>query len=313
MITKESLIAERESVNEAILKIKQKYFNSYTKKSVFLIVEGKDDIPFYGMKAENYIHEDVKIHVIPAGNRKKVVDVYRKLDWNIFAKSRILFVVDRDLSDYTEEDTPIDDNIYVTDNYAIENDVCTINTYIRVLKYLAQLHDIDDVDETELLEFYNYSEQRFFDIATPVMALILYWKLNGIGANYANVNFNNVIQFEHNMLILKPEFKEYSDVIKYMCEKSKVTYDASIDLEYYAKILNGGYLPIHYIRGKYLSCFFSSILNYTVNNSQDILTSKKKGKCSLSVGHKDLIVKLSGYMSVPSSLNNFLSKLGSVL
>ena len=51
MITKESLIAERESVNEAVLKIKQKYSKSTTEKNIFIIVEGKDDITFYGMKA----------------------------------------------------------------------------------------------------------------------------------------------------------------------------------------------------------------------------------------------------------------------
>ncbi|MCH5170193.1 MAG: DUF4435 domain-containing protein [Oscillospiraceae bacterium] len=309
MITKESLIAERESVNEAVLKIKQKYSKSPTEKTIFIIVEGKDDITFYGMKAENYKHQDLRIQVIAAGNRKKVVDVYRKLDWNTFSKSRVLFIVDRDLSDYTKEDTPTDDNIYVTDNYSIENDVCTPNTYIKVLKYLAQLNDIDDVDETELLTFYNHSEQQFFNIATPIMALILYWKLNGIDANYANVNFGRIFQFEDNNLSLHPTFKKYSDVIKFVCDKSKVTYDASIDLSCYEELLQNGYQPIHYIRGKYLSCFFSSIINYTVEKSKDILTSKKSSKLSLTVGNKDLIVKLSGYMNIPISLHNFLSKL----
>lgn len=309
MITKESLIAERESVNEAVLKIKQKYSKSTTEKTIFIIVEGKDDITFYGMKAEDYKQQDSKIQVISAGNRKKVVDVYKKLDWNTFSKSRVLFIIDRDLSDYTKEETPSDDNIYVTDNYAIENDVCTSTTYIRALKYLAQLNDIDDADETELLTFYNNSEKQFFNIATPIMALILYWKLNGIDANYANVNFGNIFQFEGTNLILRPMFKEYNDVIKFVCEKSKVTYDPSIDLSYYKNLLQNGYQPIHFIRGKYLSCFFSSIINYSVEKSKEILPLKKSSKSSLTVGNKDLIVKLSGYISIPASLHTFLSRL----
>ena len=307
MITKESLIAERESVNEAVLKIKQKYSKSHTEKNIFIIVEGKNDITFYGMKAENYKQQDSRIQVIPAGNRKKVVDAYRKLDWHTFSKSRILFIIDRDLSDYTKEDTPTDDNIYVTDNYAIENDVCTPVTYIRVLKYLAQLNDIDDADETELLTFYNRSEEQFFNIIVPIMALILYWKLNGIDANYANVNFNNIFHFENNNLTLHPTFNNYEDVIKFVCDKSRVTYEPSIDLNYYESILRNGYQPIHFIRGKYLSCFFSSIINYTVENSKEILTSKKTSKLSLTVGNKDLIVKLSGYIITPTSLDNFFA------
>lgn len=309
MITKGSLIAERESVNEAVLKIKQKYSKSTTKKTIFIIVEGKDDITFYGMKAEDYKQKDSRIQVIPAGNRKKVVDVYKKLDWSTFSKSRVLFIIDRDLSDYTKEETPSDDNIYVTDNYAIENDVCTPATYILVLKYLAQLNDIDDADETELLSFYNRSEEQFFDIAIPIMALILYWKLNGIDANYANVNFGNIFQIKDNNLTLQPAFKEYTDVIKFVCDKSKVTYDPSIDLSYYENLLQNGYQPIHFVRGKYLSSFFSSIINYTVKESKEILTSKKESKSSLTVGNKDLIIKLSGYIRIPTSLHNFLSKL----
>lgn len=37
MITKESLIAERESVNQAVLKIKQQYSNSSTTKKIILV------------------------------------------------------------------------------------------------------------------------------------------------------------------------------------------------------------------------------------------------------------------------------------
>lgn len=296
MITKESLIAERESVNEAVLKIKQKYSKSPTAKTVFIVVEGKDDVTFYGMKAEIYKHQSLRIQVIPAGNRKKVVNTYRKLDWDNFTKSNILFIIDRDLSDYTGEDTPTDENIYITDNYSIENDVCTQNTFIKVLKYLAQLNDIDDIDESELISFYNNSKQQFYNIAIPIMALILYWKLNGVKANYANVNFNNIFQIENNNLTLNSKFNDYNEVIEYVCKQSNVTFNPSIDLEYYKNLLQSQHKPIHYIRGKYLSCFFTTVINYAVTNSNNILTSKKESRLAITIGNKDVIAKLCGYM-----------------
>lgn len=309
MITKESLIAERESVNETVLKIKQKYSVSPNAKNIFIIVEGKDDITFYGMKAENYKQPESKIQIIPAGNRKKVVETYRKLDWNNYSKSKILFIIDRDLSDYTHEDTPTDENIYITDNYSIENDVCTQDTFIKVLKYLAQLNDIDDNDEKDLLDFYNHSEQQFFDLAVPIMALILYWKMNGINANYANVNFGNIFQIKDNNFILNSIFSKYTEALEYVCNKSDIAYNPSIDLEYYKNLLQEKDKPIHFVRGKYVSCFFTAIIAYTVANSKDILTSKKEAKMTLTIGNKDLIIKLSGYMNVPPSLHSFLGKL----
>ena len=312
MITKESLIAERESINETVLKIKQIYSKSPTSKNMYIIVEGKDDVTFYGMKAEIYRSSDFRLQVIPAGNRKKVVDTYQKLDWNIFSKSNILFIVDRDLSDYTSEETPEDENIYVTDNYSIENDICSANTFIKILKYLAELNDIDDADETDLLSFYHRSEQQFFDIATPIMALILYWKLHGIKANYANLNFRNIFQLESHNLILSSEFSNLNEAIMYVCDKSNTEYDSSVDLEHYIALLTKEYAPIHFVRGKYLSCFFSAIINYTVANAKDILRSKKEGRLSVTIGNKDLIAKLSGYMDTPVSLHTFLNKLSIV-
>lgn len=311
MITKESLIAERESVNQAVLKIKQQYSNSPTTKKIILVVEGKDDVPFYGMRAENYKDQGCTICVISAGNRSKVVETYKKLDWRIYSKSKVFFVIDRDLSDYTGEDTPADDNVYVTDNYSIENDICTRTNYIRVIKYLAQLNDIDEVDEAELLSFYDDTERQFYSIAIPIMSLILYWKLNGIKANYANINFNNIFQLNNHSIKIKPTFNSFEEVQKYVSEKSQITYDDSIDLEPYKATLQETHKPIHFIRGKYLSCFFSTILNYTVEHSKEILSSKKEGKLSMTIGNKDLIVKLSGYIEVPNSLHLFFKKLAS--
>ena len=214
MITKDRLIEERESVNDTVFKIRQRYSKSPSVKTVFIVVEGKDDITYYGTKAEFHIPQGWKVSVIPAGNRKKVVETYYQLDWGTYSKSKVLFIVDRDLSEYTGEDTPIDENVYVTDNYAIENDVCTFGTFLKTLKYFAALNDVNDEDENALMSFYLQLEQLFYNIATPIMALILYWKKNNIKANYANVNFNNIFEIRSNTLFLKSDFNNIIDVYR---------------------------------------------------------------------------------------------------
>lgn len=309
MITKESLIEEREQVNDTVLKIKQKYSKSPSSKILYIIVEGKDDIAYYGIKAENYKLPDWKVQIIPAGNRNKVVNTYKQLNWNNYSKSRIFFIVDRDLSDYTGEETPIDQNIYITDHYSIENDVCTESTFIKILKYFANLNEMDSTDETELSQFYRDLEKQFYDIVTPVMALILYWKRSGIKANYANINFNNMFEFDNSNIKLHSNFNDLSDALQYVHLQSNVLYDDSIDLEKYEQDLLQLNTPIHFVRGKYLTCFFSSIINYAAQNSQVILSSKKESKLSLTIGSKNVISSLCGYMDIPMSLHNFLTKL----
>jgi len=313
MTTKESLIEARNSVNEALLKIKQKYSNSTEIKKLIIVVEGKDDITYYGVKTTQYQNNDCKVIVIPAGNRKKAIEVYDKVDWTTYSKSRLLFIIDKDLSDYTSERTPQDENIYVTDKYAIENELCTFTTFLNTLKYYCGLNDIDDLDEEELRKYYYKLNQSFYQIIDPIMGFILYWKLNGIEANYSNINCNNIIQIEENDLTVIDNLKNEEEFFKYIFRQSGVTYDNTIDVESYVTKLKARSDPDHYVRGKYLLSFFVCIINYVAKKSDVILTSKRKGKMTINVGQGDAVSKLCALMPIPKTLSDFFAERFQVL
>ena len=304
MITKESLQAAQASVNEAAFRIKQLYSNSPSAKTLFFVVEGKDDIPFYATKAEEYVPEGWKLNVIPAGNRNKVIEAYSSLNWDIFSKQRISFFVDRDLSDYTYEDTPNDSNIYVTTKYAIENELCTVDTFIRALKYYCDLIDIDETDELSISSFYNTCWQRFIAISKPIMSQILYWKLNGIDAKYANFKIQQTFDVTNGGLQLKAQYANAIDVLPDLFSQSRVSYSA-ISIESYTELLDAKHTPDEYIRGKFVLTFFSKTLTYVARNSASVLPSHKKAKDSLGLGYENVIVKLCGIMKVPDSLRAF--------
>ena len=308
MITKESLIEARESINEAALKIKQQYSNSNESKKIIVVVEGKDDITYYGVKTAQYQQAGYKVSVIPAGNRKKVIAAYDQLDWALYSKSRVLFVVDRDLSDYTLERTPQDENIYVTDKYSIENELCTFITFLNTLKFYCGMNDIDDSDEEELRKYYSKLNEEFYNIIDPIMGLILYWKLNSIESNYANINCNNIIRISETELTISDELKNDDELLKYVFKQSGVTYDDTIDLASYVAQLKARSSPDYYVRGKYLLSFFVCMINYVAEKSDVILSSKRKGKMSISVGQADAISKLCALMPIPQTLNEFFEE-----
>lgn len=306
MITKESLQKAKESVNEAVLKIKQSYSASPTSKRVFFVVEGKDDIPYYGAKADDYIPEGWKLTIVSAQNRKKVVEAYRNLDWIRYKKSRILFFIDRDLSDYTGEDTPLDVNVYVTEKYAIENELCTEQTYIKALRYYCGLNDIDDSDEESLLTFFRQCWDDFSRMAQPIMAQILYWKINCIKSNYANFKMQNIFEIVETQLQLR--YEDIDSVLHELFRESHVPY-VQIDIAPYITLLNSRHTPDEYIRGKYVLTFFSKILNYSIRNSENIIQSRKKAKDSLGLGYENVIAKLCGIMRPPVSLSAFFHQM----
>ena len=308
MITKESLLQAKASVNEATFKIMQSYSNSPSSKTIFFVVEGKDDITYYGTKAGPYVPEGWRLLLIPAGNRRKAIQSYRSLDWKIFSKKLIMFFIDRDLSDYTGEDTPTDTNIYVTSSYAIENELCTIDTFVRALKYHCDLNDIDEVDENTITTFYTLCWQQFSYIAKPLMSQILYWKLNHIDANYANFKVQHVFDVTFSGLVLKSQYRTVLDILPDFYLQSNIPYN-NIDLSPYATLLDSKSSPNIYIRGKFILTFFSKTLNFVIQNSASILPSKTKAKDTLGLGYENVISRLSGIMRVPDSLHCYFTQM----
>lgn len=308
MITKESLQQAQSAINEAKLKIKQLYSASPTTKKIFLVVEGKDDITYYGTRANEYIPEGWSVSIIPARNRKMVVDTYRSLDWTKYSKKTILFFVDRDLSDYTGEDTPVDSNVYITSNYSIENELCTIDTYLKALKYYCDMVDIDEKDEEYLKLFYLSSWTEFAKIADPIMAHILYWKMNGIKSNYSNYKIQGVFEIKNETLQVNPQYAAPNAISQELFRQSGVTY-THLDISPYIALLKAKHSPEEYIRGKFVLAFFVKILIYTIHNSANIIPSKKKAKDTLGLGYENAILRLCGIMSSPDSLVAFFEKM----
>ena len=304
MITKESLIEAKESTNEAILKIKQKYSCNPESKRILFVVEGKDDIPYYATKCESFLPDGWRIEIINAYSRKKVVEAHNKLDWSTYNKSRILFFIDRDLSDYTGEETPTDGNCYVTSKYSIENDLCTVETYIKTVKFYYHLEDIDEEDEAALSHFYQSCWSEFEKFSVVLMAKILFWKINKVSSNYSNFKIQNIFTISENSLNLNEEYSDENALLTVFCKQSGLPF-RNDNLSSYIAQLKTLHAPFEFIRGKYIIAFFVKLLKYTALHSDTILISKRKAKDMIGVGYEDCIVKLCGIMSIPASLNSF--------
>lgn len=80
MITKESLKKSAQNVNQTVLKLRQSYSKSPDSKTIYMFVEGKDDICYYSSVMTNRLKPNWGFKMIAAGNREKVVDAYYKMD-----------------------------------------------------------------------------------------------------------------------------------------------------------------------------------------------------------------------------------------
>ena len=97
-------------------------------KVVYGFVEGRQDPCYYRGFIEYSLPDDWTVELWPVGRKAAVYQLHAFMDWTRYPKKRICFFVDRDFDDLLLEKRINDLNIYVTDDYSIENSVVNRQT-----------------------------------------------------------------------------------------------------------------------------------------------------------------------------------------
>lgn len=303
MTTKEQLVKDREQANVAFLKLKQKY-KPHDQKT-YLIVEGKDDIAYYTCISVRY-PKFMNSEIICANNRSNVIRTYDSTDWNVFSQDRVFFFVDRDLSDITGEYTPVAQNVYVTDDYSIENSLFNEQLLFTTLKVFCGLNDLSDAEIEVLSNLYQTAQAAHAQTFLPIMSWILCWRMNKAACNLNNLNSGGLFRINQGLFELKDEYRidgAVESVIHTSCGVQHIAQDITPFSEEISR--HGGIQK--YIRGKYVRTFFVKFLNSIVESIPVIFPGRSRVKTIVTFGQGNILQLLCGYMITPSSLDAFLS------
>ncbi|MEE0946982.1 MAG: DUF4435 domain-containing protein [Acutalibacteraceae bacterium] len=304
MITKESLVQDREQANVALLELKQKY--NPGGKDVYAVVEGKDDIAYYTCIFARY-PKFSNVTIVSANNRKNVVKAFELTDWSVYSDKRVFFFVDRDLSEITGENTPIADNVYVTDEYSIENSLFNEDLFFVTLKIFFGVDNLEEEEIEVLSQLYHEARKQFESIFLPIMGWILYWRSTGFSCNLNNLNSGDFYKINQGVVELKKEFQHQEAVITEVHSQCGVAYSSRDISSYIQQICECGGLQKN-IRGKYVRCFFVKLLHSTVDMITMLFPERKKPKAIVQIGYGNALQLLCGYMKTPQSLDVFLNR-----
>ena len=121
--------------------VRTRYLQQYNNNdnALHIFYEGNDDPSFYSNFLEN--KNQKKIYYYQAENKKGVYEIHSKINWSSYDKRRTLFFVDKDFSDILNEIFTIDDNIFVTRYYSIENYVVSKHVFIRTIREILHIDD----------------------------------------------------------------------------------------------------------------------------------------------------------------------------
>ena len=275
---------------------------------IFGFCEGKDDISFYKGPIEGLLNENWEIHLRHVGGASKVLALYDKLDWREYNKKQIIFFIDRDLTEFTGVKLPNKENIYITDNYSIENDVVNSNTCERVLTEILGFSDLTLDEKKEIKKLFDRELIRFIDQMVPIMSLIVHWHKNGHKASLKNICMDHLFEIKEGVLENIPHPKQYQDVFEYIHKQCNLSVDKKYDPKKGSSDFRHNNRHKKFTRGKYLLWFLTefclSVHRDCLRMPTISITCRPKNHTNLS--QSNAIVLISSRFRMPDTLKKML-------
>ncbi|WP_338442238.1 DUF4435 domain-containing protein [Synechococcus elongatus IITB4] len=272
---------------------------------VYGFVEGKDDPVFYNHLIERQLPEGWSVKLIPTGNKQKVLRSFHNINWTSFSKERVCFFIDRDLQDFVAPPLQLENNIYVTDGYSIENSICQYQLLYGVLSDVYQITLLDPQEEDLIKQIIQKNMENFFEAMMPLMGQILLWKRLGAKANLSNLRLDHIFSFSEAVFVTNTR----SVLLETASRQTGCALDDDNDVVTAEEEIRSCTRPWMLVRGKYVLWFFVKQCEAIWEAIPKLLSSvldkpKKRTECGL---HNAMLI-FAPRARVPKSLKEFVER-----
>lgn len=276
---------------------------------VYGIVEGKEDPMFYIGLIEQQLPEGWEVKLVTAGCKKNVLRAVDTFDWTRFSPKRICFFVDRDLSDFISEVTASAENLYVTDNYSIENDAVNIGVLKRLLTEVLNISNLRPAEGALIEQRFSSALAFFQESMVPIMVQILLWRRDGMRPCLNNICPKDFFIFSDGNIKLKSEFALVYSRLQHASTCVNLQLSQSDELSNVEDEFRQRRGAERFIRGKYMLWFFVEFA-LEIHRSISSLAPQfvRPPKMRISIGSKNAMVVLAPRVRCPSSLQRFLER-----
>lgn len=293
----ESLLNEmregRESANAAFVNFTDNYkkFTSH----VFCFYEGEDG-KYYNQRIKHLLGNS--IIPIKAKNKSNTIKVWRKIsksqEYNDVQK---MFFVDRDMDELPDD---LDENLYVTPCYSIENLYANIETFKNILEAEFSLN-VTEPDFIKCVDLFKKLFENFCIEMIPFNALVLIRSEKNLnnGRVPVTIKTRQVISISLDGI---ERGNKYSDIGE-LQEALQVT---DQELKLAIQRIDKSKEFIEKFRGKNQMDFLVEVLNLLKSKKDDLtFFSIKRDNITLNITSNRLS-ELSQYAKTPLCLNEFI-------
>lgn len=274
---------------------------------VYGIVEGRDDPMFYRGLIERYLPIGWDVELVPAGCKDNVLRAIAAFDWTRFSPKRICFFVDRDLSDFVSAITVTAENLYVTDNYSIENDLVDFGVFKRFLAEVLNVGDLRPSESEAIEQRFTSALAVFRETMVAIMTQVIVWQRDGKRPCLNDIRPKDFFVFSDGYINVRSDFPSALSVLQHTgkCVSLQLSEQAKLCIaETEFRQARGGE---RFVRGKYLLWFFVEFA-LQIHRSIPLFVTRLKAppRPRVSIGPGNAMVLLAPRARCPMSLVRFL-------
>ena len=289
-------------------------YYKHGKPMVFGFVEGKQDPSFYRGFLDAVLPDGWECKLFRPGNKKRVLEVFEGMDWNRFPRAAVCFFVDRDLSTFLGGETYQGSNLYVSDNYSIENDLVNVRTLERIIEEVHGITGLAPDEITRLRALFHDNLARFIEAMACVMAQIVILrrkeaKGDNLVARLDKIKPHQFFEFVNGVLTLKAEFTDAEKRASHVYEAvgaPPATPEEGAAAESEFRTADG---PARFTRGKYILRFFVDCATAMRTAIPSLFPRfvEPPGKTG-GLGYEDAMKIVGPRARCPNSLKQFLER-----
>ena len=280
---------------------------SATAAVVYGFVEGLQDPCYYRGLIDHSLPSGWRVRLWPVGGKKVVYKTYRLFDWKRFTKRRVCFFVDRDFRDLTPEEYPEDINIYITDDYSIENSLVDTQTCHRALVEVCGFANVRQDELDAVLRQFEEEYDKFLRAMIPVSAWLLTAKRLQRSVYANNVEMHRLFSVVDGRLQSIPNPRDCAAVADYLELRCGLPAGDDMDAAEAERELDQDVLYRRFVRGKFALWFLIEFC-LSVRHSAVVFFPSCGGppKMHVAMGHKNAMVLLGCRGRIPETLRVFL-------
>jgi hypothetical protein len=276
---------------------------------VYGIIEGREDPMFYRGLIEHHLPSGWDVVLIPAGRKRNVLDALAAFDWTRYSPQRVCFFVDRDLSHFLPGREVLAENLYITDNYSIENDVTNFGVFRRILEEVLGIANLTPT-EAEIVERRFNSALTFFQNAmAPIMAQVIAWRRDGNRPCLDQIRPKDFFMFDQGEIRLRAQLSATSCRVQHAARCVDLPVSDIRDLNQIEATFRQRQGAERFIRGKYLLWF---LIEYALDVHRCVAAIVTRftqpPKVRVSIGAGNAMTVVAPRARCPSTLREFLAR-----